>query len=68
MTIVVFDCRGIEPVEFSPRSGWIAKGVENGQIFEDIDLSDDDFADYDEKNKQSVGITEFKWQFVKLKK
>ena len=21
-TIVVFDCRGIEPVEFSPRNGW----------------------------------------------
>ena len=21
-TIVVFDCRGLEPVEFSPRNGW----------------------------------------------
>ena len=21
-TIVVFDCRGIEPVDFSPRNGW----------------------------------------------
>ena len=21
-TIVVFDCRGMEPVEFSPRNGW----------------------------------------------
>jgi hypothetical protein len=21
-TIVVFDCRGVEPVEFSPRNGW----------------------------------------------
>ena len=21
-TIVVFDCRGLEPVDFSPRMGW----------------------------------------------
>ena len=21
-TIVVFDCRGLEPVDFSPRNGW----------------------------------------------
>uniref|UniRef100_A0A336KZU9 CSON001249 protein n=1 Tax=Culicoides sonorensis TaxID=179676 RepID=A0A336KZU9_CULSO len=67
-SIVSFDCRGIEPVEFSPRSGWIAKATENGQKFEDIDLSEDDWADYDEKNNQSVGITEFKSQFIKLKK
>lgn len=67
-TIVQFDCRGIEPTEFQPRSGWIAKGIENGQTFDDIDLSEDDWADYDEKNKQSVGITEFQSQFIKLKK
>lgn len=67
-SIVSFDCRGIEPIEFSPKSGWIAKAVENGQTFEDIDLSEDDWVDYDEKNKESVGITEFKSQFVKLKK
>lgn len=68
-SVVTFDCRGgIEPIEFSPRTGWIAKGMENGQTFEDIDLAEDDWADYDEKNKQSVGITEFKSQFIKLKK
>jgi len=67
-TIVIFDCRGAEPFEFSPRIGWIAKSVENGQVFENIDLSDDDWADYDEKNKVAVGISEFKFQFIKLKK
>lgn len=67
-SIVSFDCRGIEPIEFSPRSGWIAKAINNGQIFEDIDLSEDDWADYDEKNNQSIGISEFKSQFIKLKK
>lgn len=26
-TIVSFDCRGVEPVEFSPRSGWSIKCI-----------------------------------------
>lgn len=67
-TIVAFDCRGIEPVEFSPRSGWIVKSAENGQTFEDVDLSDDDWVEYDNKNKISVGIYEFESNFIKLKK
>ena len=25
-TIVAFDCRGLEPVDFSPRNGWNVKG------------------------------------------
>lgn len=67
-TIVVFDCRGIEPEEFSPRDGWIVKSSENGPIFEDIDLSEDDWVEYDQKNQNSIGVYEFKSQFVKLKK
>lgn len=67
-TIVAFDCRGVEPVEFSPRSGWLVKSSENGQAFDDVDLSDDDWVEYDTKNKTSVGIYEFESNFVKLKK
>ncbi|XP_013117365.1 UPF0587 protein CG4646 [Stomoxys calcitrans] len=67
-TIVVFDCRGSEPVEFSPRVGWIVKSAENGQTFENVDLSEDDWVDYDEKNSNSVGIYEFASKFIKLKK
>ncbi|XP_031640030.1 UPF0587 protein CG4646 [Contarinia nasturtii] len=67
-TIVSFDCRGVEPMEFSPRTGWIVKSAENGQKFEDVDLSEDDWVEYDTKNKVSVGIYEFESNFVKLKK
>ncbi|KAH8384651.1 hypothetical protein KR093_003981 [Drosophila rubida] len=67
-TIVVFDCRGVEPVEFSPRSGWKVQSAENGQSFEDVDLSDDDWVEYDQKNNNSVGIYEFASKFIKLKK
>uniref|UniRef100_T1H5U9 DUF866 domain-containing protein n=1 Tax=Megaselia scalaris TaxID=36166 RepID=T1H5U9_MEGSC len=67
-TIVIFDCRGVEPSEFSPRSGWIVESIENGEKFENVDLSEDDWSEYDEKNNNVVGITEFKSEFIKLKK
>jgi Eukaryotic protein of unknown function (DUF866) len=67
-TIAVFDARGIEPTEFSAQKGWIVKAAEGGQTFEDVDLSEDDWVEYDQKNKTSIGIYEFQSQFVKLKK
>lgn len=30
-TIVIFDCRGVEPVDFEPKSGWLAEAEENGK-------------------------------------
>lgn len=67
-TIVVFDCRGAEPVDFSPRAGWIVHSANNGQTFDDVDLSEDDWVDFDDKNNNSVGVYEFASQFIKLKK
>lgn len=67
-TIVAFDCRGVEPVEFSPRAGWLVKAAENGPEFDDVDLSEDDWVDYDTKNEVPVGISEFQSNFIKLKK
>lgn len=29
-TIVTFDCRGVEPVDFEPKSGWIAEAEDDG--------------------------------------
>lgn len=67
-TIVCFDCRGVEPVDFSPRIGWLIKASDGGQSFEEVDLSDDDWTEYDQKNKVSVGVYSFESQFIKLKK
>lgn len=65
-SIVTFDCRGIEPIEFQPSEGWKAKVEESGSVF-DVDLSEKEWVDYDEKIKNSVGISEFESQFVKVK-
>lgn len=67
-TIISFDCRGVEPIAFSPRNGWTVKSADDGQVFEDVDLSENEWAEYDQKNKVSVGIYEFESKFVKLKK
>eukprot|EP00249_Psilotum_nudum_P004646 c18151_g1_i1 orf=266-766(+) len=61
--VMCFDCRGIEPVEFSLRDGWSAEGV-SGSKFADIDLSEGEFAEYDEKASCPVGITDIEHKFV----
>ncbi|VDM49919.1 unnamed protein product [Toxocara canis] len=66
--IVKFDCRGVEPTEFDPRGGWRAVGVESGTPFEDIDLSEKEWADYDEKSSVATEITELDARFVLSKK
>ncbi|XP_009872666.1 PREDICTED: UPF0587 protein C1orf123 homolog, partial [Apaloderma vittatum] len=62
-TIVEFEC--LEPVDFQPQAGFAAEGAESGTPFHDINLSEKDWNDYDEKAKESVGIYEVTHKFVK---
>ncbi|XP_006149474.2 CXXC motif containing zinc binding protein [Tupaia chinensis] len=64
-TIVEFECRGLEPVDFQPQAGFAAEGVESGTVFSEINLQEKDWTDYDEKTQESVGIYEVTHQFVK---
>eukprot|EP00071_Canis_lupus_P041014 XP_022274571.1 UPF0587 protein C1orf123 homolog isoform X3 [Canis lupus familiaris] len=64
-TIVEFECRGLEPIDFQPQAGFAAEGVESGTVFSDINLQEKDWTDYDEKAQESVGIYEVTHQFVK---
>ncbi|CAG0903345.1 unnamed protein product [Darwinula stevensoni] len=66
-SVVHFDCRGLEPVDFDARVGWVAEGTDTGTRFEDIDLKEKEWVDYDDKAKASVGIYEFEHQFHKEK-
>lgn len=65
-TIVVFDCRGVEPVDFKPEEGWQTK-ANSGKVFAEFDLNDGMWADYDDKANESVEINDFEWKFVKVK-
>lgn len=65
-TIVAFDCRGIEPCDFSAEEGWIAK-VSEGTEFRNVDLSEGEWVEYCDKIKQPVGVFEIEHQFQRIK-
>ncbi|KAG8132422.1 hypothetical protein E2320_010276 [Naja naja] len=64
-TIVEFECRGLEPMDFQPQARFAANGAESGTPFDEINLLEKDWNDYDEKIKESVGIYEVTHKFVK---
>lgn len=66
-TIVIYDCRGLEPTDFSPREGWRAKAINDGKEFTDVDLTEGDWADYCDKIKEPVGIYEVEHRFERVK-
>ncbi|CAG0892537.1 unnamed protein product [Cyprideis torosa] len=66
-TVVIFDCRGMEPTDFDARVGWAAEGEESGTPFTDIDLNEKEWVDYDTKVNASVGIYELEHRFVHAK-
>lgn len=65
--IAVFDCRGLEPTDFSARDGWIAKAIDNGKEFVDVDLSDGEWVDYCDVIGQPVGVYEIESNFERIK-
>uniref|UniRef100_A0A8P4KI11 CXXC motif containing zinc binding protein n=1 Tax=Dicentrarchus labrax TaxID=13489 RepID=A0A8P4KI11_DICLA len=64
-TMVQFECRGLEPIDFEPQAGFAAQGAESGTPFLEINLQEKDWTDYDEKVSESVGIYEVTHQFKK---
>jgi len=56
-TLAILDCRGLEFTHFHPEGTWMCVGVESGIVFNDVDLAEDDWTDYDEKSKLPVGIS-----------
>ncbi|CCX07306.1 hypothetical protein FPQ18DRAFT_89975 [Pyronema domesticum] len=63
--ILEFECRGCEFSDFKPEGNWEAKGIESGTLFKDIDLSEGDWFDYDEKAGAEVSIKDQKWEIVR---
>ncbi|XP_023020458.1 UPF0587 protein CG4646 [Leptinotarsa decemlineata] len=65
--IVTFECRGFELIDFTPGTGWIAKVEESATIFKNVDLSDKEWVEYDEKSHQSVSVFLLESRFVPVK-
>ncbi|KAG6469470.1 CXXC motif containing zinc binding protein-like [Zingiber officinale] len=64
--LMVFDCRGFEPIDFSFGNGWKAEST-SGARFE-MDLSEGEFVEYDEKGECPVGISNLRASFKVVKK
>lgn len=60
--ILEFECRGCEFVDFSPDGDWLVEGAESGTKFKDIDLSEGEWFEYDEKTGEEVLIKDIKWE------
>ncbi|KAL2317890.1 hypothetical protein Fmac_031766 [Flemingia macrophylla] len=60
--LMLFDCRGYEPVDFVFGVGWKVESLE-GTKFDNVDLSSGDFADYDEKGECPVMISNLRATF-----
>ena len=43
------------------------EGRETGTVFNDVDLTEKEWADFDEKSNESTCISEFEINFIKLK-
>ncbi|VDN03387.1 unnamed protein product [Thelazia callipaeda] len=67
-TLVKFDCRGLEPIAFEPRVRWKAVSTKSSLVFEDVDLIDKEWVDYDEKAAEPVEISEMDCRFVLCRK
>eukprot|EP00238_Polyblepharides_amylifera_P004048 CAMPEP_0196591490 /NCGR_PEP_ID=MMETSP1081-20130531/69791_1 /TAXON_ID=36882 /ORGANISM="Pyramimonas amylifera, Strain CCMP720" /LENGTH=163 /DNA_ID=CAMNT_0041914861 /DNA_START=63 /DNA_END=554 /DNA_ORIENTATION=+ len=63
--IVVFECRGMEPIAWAPEGGYMCESVE-GARFEEVDLSDD-WCEYDEKHQLSLEISKVEHSFKTVK-
>ncbi|XP_046406025.1 UPF0587 protein v1g245604 [Ischnura elegans] len=63
-TIIKFDCRGMEPVEYAPGEGWVVE-AESGEVYLDVDLTECEWVDYDSRNQCPVGIYCLESQFQK---
>lgn len=58
--VLAFECRGMEPYALHCLGDEFVVESEGGVKFdEDVDLSDGDWAEYDEENDASVSMSEF---------
>mmetsp|Transcript_12943 Transcript_12943/g.47326 ORF Transcript_12943/g.47326 Transcript_12943/m.47326 type:complete len:167 (+) Transcript_12943:118-618(+) len=60
--IVAFDCRGVEPTAWYPQSGFQVVS-EKGGVFDDVDLKEGDWTEYDDENDLAVSILEVGHEF-----
>ena len=63
--VLAMECRGLEPFAFHPLGNEFKVISEGGAVFEeDVDLSEGDWAEYDEENDASLSVNDFQSKVV----
>ncbi|KRZ38764.1 UPF0587 protein F46B6.12 [Trichinella pseudospiralis] len=62
--VVMFECRGVKPVDFEPGEGWIVTAM-TGARYENVDLSEKTWVEYDENTSNAVTIDDINYRFIK---
>jgi len=62
VSVVCFECRGLEPVTWHTGVGFSFK-ARSGAEFSDVDLTSGDWFDYDEAGGEPVGLNSIEYRF-----
>lgn len=65
LRMLEIDSRGLDFVSFKADGKFQCIGEESNTKFEEVDLEDGEWYDYDEKSSEEVSITNIDWTFVK---
>lgn len=63
--ILEIDARGVDFNEFHPDGRFSAAGAESRAKFEEVDLEDGEWYDYDEDAGAEVSVTNVKWEITR---
>ena len=64
--VVAFECRGCEPVGWHPQTSCRVRTT-GGKVFEDVDLEEREWCEFDDENDLSVEILGLEYAFSKSK-
>ena len=63
-TILAMDCRGIQPTHYLPSIDFNVI-TNSGKVFEDVDLTDKEWTEYDDENDEPITIMNIEGRFIK---
>ncbi|KAJ3128728.1 hypothetical protein HK098_003720 [Nowakowskiella sp. JEL0407] len=63
---IILEVRGAEPVEYVLKDDLSVVGAESGTKFNEIDLTEGEWVEYDEEAKEPVGIMDIETKITKV--
>ncbi|OBA20570.1 hypothetical protein METBIDRAFT_43948 [Metschnikowia bicuspidata var. bicuspidata NRRL YB-4993] len=62
VNLLEIDARGADFIDFIPEGRWVCEALNSTSIFDEVDLEDGEWYDYDDNKGQEVSVTDFKWE------